>query len=217
MSFLKSLGHVLGKGLQIASPVLAATGVGAPLAAGAMLAGRTLDKATSDGGIGKMKLFKDGILPAAGVGAGAALVGHAGGGAGILEKLKGVMGGHGSGPLDESTAGIPEIGGHSGSFLGDIGKNLLKKLSTHPEIALGAVGAIQNARMQGKAADLTDDAAHMAQQNAADMAPLRAALLARMQQPQAAAPVAAPTAQAPDLSALIARMPKPQQFSFQGR
>lgn len=148
-NFLKKLGKVVGKGLQIASPILAATGVGAPLAIAAGAAGGALQG-------GKPKEW----LTRAAVGGGTAALGAGAG------KLAGMAGG--ASKLRGMASGASG-GGGGGGWGG-----ALSTLADLAPTAIGAYGAYQGAQAQRKQGNLDDRMLQMAEQEWSADAPMRA-------------------------------------------
>lgn len=151
-SFLKKLGKVVGKGLQIASPILAATGVGAPLAIGAGALGGAMQG-------GKPKEW----LTRAAVGGGTAALGAGAG------KLAGMAGG--ASKLRGMASGAAGAGGGGGG--GGWG-GALSTLAELAPTAIGAYGAYQGAQAQRKQSNLDDRMLQTAEGEWAADAPLRA-------------------------------------------
>jgi hypothetical protein len=201
-SFLKKVGKGIGKVTSVASPLLMATGVGAPLAlglgaAGGFASGHNLGEVLKGaaknfalGGAGKAlsgglkglsvlskaDMLKNGVQGAskvAGIGPGgvpmidqngayAAGQPGAGGGGGVLDAIKGLLGGNSSGG-----------GTDWGKILGTVGK-----------VGVGAAGAYSSAKQQGKADDLRDKALKLVEGEYAEGAPLRKLGMAGLTDPR---------------------------------
>lgn len=164
--WLKKIGKVVGKGLQIASPILAATGVGMPLAIAAGATGGALQG-------GKPKEW----LKRAAIGGGTAALGGVAGklasGSGGVGKLAGKVGG-----------ALVGRGGAPGGAPGGLG-GALPSLLDIGQIGLGAYGAYQGNKDMGRARDLDNRMLDMQEQEWAAGAPMRdQARQLAMQQPQ---------------------------------
>lgn len=198
-SFLKKVGKGIGKVTSVASPLLMATGVGAPLAlglgaAGGFASGHNLGEVLKGaaknfalGSAGKAVAGLAGLSKAAaakaggvsavgsqprmiGVGPGGTplfdqtgeLSGGGGGGNGVVDALKGILGGNKAGG-----------GTDWGSILGNLGK-----------VGVTAAGAYSSAKQQGKADDLRDKALKMVESEYAEAAPLRKLGMAGLTDPR---------------------------------
>ena len=171
-SGLKSIGKTVGPVIQkvapFAAPVLAATGVGLPLAA--LLAGgsEALGHLASGDNLGK-SLGSGLTTGATGLvtgGAASGIAGALGAGGGIGSALggalKGASGGMGaSGGLQSLASAAFGGGGSSGGGLGSIGG-----LGNLAGLGLGAAGLVQQNQQQGKANSLLEAQTGLAQQEA---------------------------------------------------
>lgn len=164
-SFLKKVSRGLGKALQVAAPVLAMTGVGAPLAIGLGAAGGAMQG-------GKPKQW----LKRAAIGGGAA-------GLGALAK--------GSGALGKAGGWLSKAGGMAGKAAGAMGGagppgagggGALRSLADLAPVALGAYGAYQGNQDMNRARELDDRMLGMAEQDYASRAPMRQQAMQMMQQ-----------------------------------
>lgn len=166
MGFLKKAGKFVSKVGKIAAPVLAATGVGAPLAAGIMAGSTLLGKATDKGGLKKAKLFKDIVAPTA-LTAGAGVAGKAlGGVGGIASKVKN--------PAVQKALGV------AGKGIGKVAGSALK----NPELVLGGISALQAAKSNKKAGQQRDRALDLALNDYNSRRPLQDAALKRLTAPR---------------------------------
>lgn len=181
---LKKIVKGVAKVGKVAAPILAATGVGAPLAMGIMAGSTLADKATDKGGLKKMKVFKQGILPTAAVGGGAVAAKALGATPGGALKLAGKVG-----------KGALSVGKSAGSTLGKSAVAIGRKALKNPELALGAAGMIQNASARSKASGQRNAVADYAMAQMAQRAPIQQAIMQRL---------AAPVPTAPDLTRMFA-------------
>lgn len=163
-SFLKKLGKTIGKVAQFAAPVLAATGVGAPLAIGLGAAGGALQG-------GKPKEW----LKRAAIGGGGAALGAAARGSGALGKAGGWL---------QKAAGAVGGGGGQGGAAGGApgGGGGWRSLADLAPVALGAYGAYQGNQDMNRARGLDDRMLAMAEQDYASRAPMRQQAMQMLQQ-----------------------------------
>lgn len=167
-SFLKKLGKGLGKALQVAAPVLAMTGVGAPLAIAAGAAGGAMQG-------GKPKEW----LRRAAVGGAGGALGAAAKGAGVAGKAGGWLQKAG-GMAAKAAPAMMGSGGQPGG-----GGGALRSLADLAPVALGAYGAYQGNQDMNRARQLDERMLGMAEQDYASRAPMRQMTLQMLQQQMA--------------------------------
>lgn len=168
MGLIRSVVRGASKVGKIAAPILAMTGVGAPLAAGIELASQVGDKATSPGGLKKTKLLKDLVLPTAGT--------YAAGAARPALSAASPLKAAGKTSVLDSAIGLLKTNGKL-----DVGK--LAKAAGYAGTALTAAKSVGAASKAGKSADsLTDEFVQNARQSR-DMAQQRYAATSSLLSP----------------------------------
>jgi hypothetical protein len=160
-----AIGDVVGKVAPAAGLI---PGVG-PLAAGALTLGsKALGKLNDPGGLGGMKLFEEGIAPAALAGGAAYGMDKLGGAGGIASK---VFGGGGGGVASQIFS--------KGGMASDIGGFI----KNNPELILGGLSAVQGMRKSSQAGDLQRQALDQMQATQRSRQPLMDAVLAGLGRP----------------------------------
>jgi hypothetical protein len=202
-SFLKKVGKGVGKVTSVASPLLMATGVGAPLAlalgaAGGYASGHntgevlkglvknaalgTAGKAAIGGLKGLQTVMKGGgkVSPVAGnlnPDDLSKVIGNSSMPGGAAPGLGSSSGGGGGGWLDSLTGALGFKNAQGGT-------DWAKILGTAGKVGLGAAGAVSAAKQQGKADELRDKALRLVESEYAEAAPLRKLGMAGLTDPR---------------------------------